>query len=138
MVKPEAGKCFFELSKAFHELAKALGDYRYANWDTLTQKERDDIENQVWTLLNFASDLNAQSVLEKVAVFEKDLKLLQSCADAMQRAAQKIAGIKLVLTDIAKAIALGGAIYLAVSTGNLQGVVAAAEGLLSDGLFKSE
>ena len=52
----------FELSKRFRDLSKKLGDYRYQNWKKLTPKQRQDLENAEWSLLNHSSDMLTAAV----------------------------------------------------------------------------
>ena len=51
-----------ELSKKFREFSIALGNYRFENWGELTPGQRQQLENQEWTLLNHASDLTTLAV----------------------------------------------------------------------------
>jgi hypothetical protein len=52
----------FELSKQFRELAINLGNYRFANWNTLTTAQRHDVEDEEWSLLNSSSDMTTKAV----------------------------------------------------------------------------
>ncbi|WP_421352315.1 hypothetical protein [Aeromonas sp. 604443] len=122
----------FNLSKSFHDLSTALGDFRYSNWNELNQEQRADLEAKQWTLFNMSSDLNATSVVLKVELFDEDIKTLKSCVVDMQAAAQKIEDIKHAIAIAAKAVAFGGAIYLAVSTGDVAAMIAAATSLMQE------
>lgn len=122
----------FSLSKSFHDLSVALGNFRYSSWNALTQTQRSDLEAKQWTLFNTASDLNAKSVVLKVKMLDTDLKILQSCTDDMRTAIQKITDVKNAVAIATKAIAFGGTIYLAASTGNVSAMVAAASSLIQE------
>ena len=119
----------FNLSKSFHDLSTALGNFRYSNWDALTSSQRTDLEAKQWTLFNTSSDLNAKSVVLKVKLLDEDIQTLKSCITDMQETAQKIADIKHAIAIAAKAVAFGGAIYLAASTGDVAAMIAAATSL---------
>jgi cob(I)alamin adenosyltransferase len=122
----------FNLSKYFHDLSTALGDFRYSNWNALTPSQRTDLENKQWTLFNMSSDLNAKSVVLKVKLLDADIQTLKSCVADMQASANKIADIKHAIAIAAKAIAFGGAIYLAASTGDVAAMIAAATSLIQE------
>lgn len=118
-----------ELSKGFHRLATVLGDYRYDHWDELSATQRGELESQQWTLFNTASDLNARSALARVKLLDADLAALKASTAAMQGAANKIRDVKHALAVATKAVALGGALYLAASTGNVAALAPAAAAL---------
>jgi hypothetical protein len=122
----------FNLSKSFHGLSGALGDYRYSNWDTLTPSQRDKLEDMQWTLLNTSSDLNSKSGILKVKLLEADIEILRSCTADMQKAIKKISNIKRVINIASMAVAFGGSIYLAASTGNVVSMIAAAKSLVQE------
>ena len=132
MSKQLSAQDIFGLSKAFHELSVTIGKYRYDHWDELTPAQRTDMEAKQWTLFNTSSDLNAQSVVLKVQLVENDLKALQLCAKAMTEAADKIADVKHAISIVTKAVAFGGTLYLAASTGNVGALIAAASALVTE------
>ena len=122
----------FELSQAFHNLSVALGNFRYANWNELTPEQRIDLESKQWTLFNTSSDLNAKSVVLKVELIEAQLQVLRSCTVGMKASAEKISDIKHAIGIAAKAVAFGGTIYLAASTGDIGTMLAAATSLTQE------
>lgn len=122
----------FELSKAFHTLSVILGNYRYDHWDDLSAKQRSDLEDNQWTLFNTASDLNARSVLIKIKLIEKEIDVLKDATSSMQAAAKKIQDIKHAISIATKAVAFGGAIYVAASTGNIAVLIPAASALIKE------
>jgi virulence-associated protein VapD len=119
------------LSRAYHDLSTGLGNYRFDNWKTLSDDERKDLEDKQWTLFNLSSDLNAQSALLALRATREDIETLQKCTKGMKKAAQTIEDIKDAITIASKAIALGGAFYLAMSTGQLSVAVIAANELIA-------
>lgn len=122
----------FDLSKSFHDLSTALGDFRYSNWDTLTPAQRADLETKQWTLFNMSSDLNSRSIVLKVKLLEADILVLRSCTADMQAVVQKIVDIKHAVAITTKAIAFAGAIYLVASTGDIAAMIAAATSLAQE------
>ena len=127
-----SAKDYFDLSRAFHDLSVTIGNYRYAHVDELTPSQRTDLEAKQWTLFNTSSDLNAKSVVLKMKLLDADLQTLKSCTTAMKDAAKKISDIKHAIAIATKAVAFGGAIYLAASTGNVGALVAAASALAAE------
>jgi len=122
----------FELSRAFHNMATVVGQYRYDHWDEFTKSQRSDLENKQWTLFNTASDLNAETVLIKIKFIEKDLQVLKSATTAMLSTAKKIKNIKHAIRIAAKAVAFGGSIYAAASTGNVVIIISTALELIEE------
>src|SRR5262249_61764781 len=52
----------FALSKSFRDLSVALGDFRFAHWNTLSESDRTTLEDEEWSLLNSASDMITKAV----------------------------------------------------------------------------
>src|SRR5262245_65965752 len=52
----------FTLSKSFRDLSVALGDFRFAHWNTLSESDRTTLEDEEWSLLNSASDMITKAV----------------------------------------------------------------------------
>ncbi|MBU1643161.1 hypothetical protein KKE54_07340 [bacterium] len=122
----------FNLSKSFHDLSSALGEFRYSNWDSLTPAQRNDLESKQWTLFNTSSDLNAKSVVLKVKLLDDEIQKIKNCISDMQATAKKITDVKHAVAIAAKAVAFGGTIYLAASTGNAAVMIAAATSLIQE------
>jgi virulence-associated protein VapD len=120
----------FDISKAFHDISTTLGEFRYSNWNALTSSQRTDLEAKQWTLFNTSSDLNAKSVVLKVKLLDTELQTLKSCIADMKAAKQKIADIKHAIAIATKAVAFGGTIYLAASTGDVAAMIGAATSLI--------
>lgn len=47
----------FELSRYFRDLGINLGNYRFANWNTLTPTQQRDVKDEEWSLFNASSDM---------------------------------------------------------------------------------
>lgn len=122
----------FDLSKSFHDLSTALGNFRYSKWDALTPSQRTDLETKQWTLFNISSDLNAKSVVLKAELLNADIQTLKSCVADMQAAAQKIRDVKHAIAIATEAVAFGGAVYLAASTGDVAAMIVAATSLIQE------
>jgi len=122
----------YELSKSFHDLSVTLGNFRYDNWNNLTPVQRNDLEAKQWTLFNTSSDLNAQSVILKIKLLDSDIQILKNCTDAMKESADKINSVKQAIVIATKAVAFGGSLYIAASTGNITAMIDAAQNLYDE------
>lgn len=122
----------FELSKGFHNLSVTIGNFRFYNWNELTKSQRDNLEALQWTLFNTSSDLNAKSVQLKMSMLADDIAVLKSSTVAMQAAAEKISDVKHAIRIATKALAFGGALYLAASTGNITALVESGKALVNE------
>ena len=99
-----------QLSRDFRELAVALGDYRFGNWRKLTPKQRRDLEDREWTLLNAASDLTTEAV---GLILDEAMGGLQQLRESTGEAKKAIRTLKRVAKGIkiaAAAVGLAGAI----------------------------
>lgn len=110
MAKKLTAEQAFELSRAFHALSTALGQFRFEHWDELSSKERQELEDKEWTLFNTASDLNARSVIMRSEILQEHVDALKRISGGMMRAAKRIDDIKRGIRIAAKAIAFGGGI----------------------------
>jgi len=100
----------FELSKQFRELAINLGNYRFANWDTLTSTQRRDLEDEEWSLLNSSSDMTTKAVglaLEESAI---NVKNITSSVGKAKRAIKKLEKVSEVIQVATAAVGLAAAI----------------------------
>lgn len=100
----------FLLAKSFRDLSVSLGDYRFANWDQLTDKQRKTIEDAEWSLLNASADIRTVAV--GLVLDETQLsyeKLQQTTSDA-KKAVEQLADIRKAIAIAAAAVSLAGAI----------------------------
>jgi hypothetical protein len=51
-----------ELARLIRDVSVSLGNYRFAHWSALDNKERTSISDMEWSLLNYSSDLITQAV----------------------------------------------------------------------------
>ena len=52
----------FKISRSFHDLSVAIGQYRFGNWETLSEDDRRTLEDEEWSLLNASSDMLTKAV----------------------------------------------------------------------------
>lgn len=119
-----------DLAKTFRDLSVALGEYRFANWTSLTKGQRDDFEDAEWTLLNYSSDFITQAVGLTLDETQTSLKNIQDATTEALKAVNTIKKINKVIVVIGAMIKLGAAIVsenpslIASATGDLVTAVA--------------
>jgi hypothetical protein len=100
----------FKLSKGFHDLSVAIGQYRFANWDTLSVGNRATLEDEEWSLLNASSDMITKAV--GLALDESDpaaQKVQQATAEAT-KAVKTLKEVGKIINVAAAAVGLAAAI----------------------------
>ena len=100
----------FLLAKSFRDLSVSLGDYRFANWSQLTDKQKKTIEDAEWSLLNASADIRTVAV--GLVLDETQLsyeKLQQTTSDA-KKAVGLLENIRKVIRIAAAAVSLAGAL----------------------------
>lgn len=116
-----------ELARWFRDLSVELGTFRFDHWGELSPAQRHNIESAEWTLLNYSSDFITSAVGLALNDVASDLAAIRKATASAKKVIAKISNVKTVLTLVAEAIALGGAIA-AKSPG---AIVAATGDLLS-------
>ena len=100
----------FLLAKSFRDLSVSLGDYRFENWDQLTDKQRKAIEDAEWSLLNASADIRTVAVglvLDETQLSYENLQ--QTTSDAKQ-AVGFLENVRKVIGIAAAAVSLAGAV----------------------------
>ena len=113
------------IAATFRRLSSALGEYRFDQWDALTEEERQRIENIEWTLLNYSSDFIAQAIVITADQLEDVRPDIDRAVDAINEVTGRIGDARTLITIATKATAFGAA----VATGNLGAIVEATAGL---------
>jgi len=100
----------FKLSKSFHDLSVSIGEYRFANWNTLSEANRKTLEDEEWSLLNASSDMITKAV--GLALDESDpaAQKVQAATAAAQKAVKTLKEVGKVITIATAAVGLGAAI----------------------------
>jgi hypothetical protein len=100
----------FKLSKSFHDLSVAIGEYRFANWNALSEDNRKTLEDEEWSLLNASSDMVTKAV--GLALDESDpaAQKVQAATAAAQKAVKTLKEVGKVITIATAAVGLGAAI----------------------------
>jgi hypothetical protein len=90
------------LSKSFRDLSVAIGDYRFAHWDALSEADRKMLEDEEWSILNASSDMVTKAV--GLALDESD-----PAAKKVQEATASALKVVKTLKDISKVIGVATA-----------------------------
>lgn len=100
----------FDLSKQFRDLAIALGNYRFANWQTLTPTQRRDIEDEEWSLINASSDMVTKAVGLALDESKSSLKLIKKSVKKAKSSIKKLKKVKQIISVASAVVGLGAAI----------------------------
>lgn len=100
----------FSLSKTLRDLSVAIGNYRFANWGSLTGKQRASLEAAEWSLLNASSDVTTIAVGlvldESQWAFDKLNGLIQKANQTLKTLAE----VRQAINIATAAVGLAGAI----------------------------
>jgi phosphomevalonate kinase len=100
----------FDLSKQFRDFAIALGNYRFANWQSLTSTQRRDIEDEEWSLINASSDMITKAVGLALDESKSSIKLINKSVRKAKRSIKKLKKVSQIITIAAATVGLGAAI----------------------------
>lgn len=107
---PLSAEDAFELSKQFRDLGINLGNYRFANWKTLTPTQRRDLEDEEWSLLNSSSDMTTKAVglaLEESGI---NVQSITSSVGKAKRAIKKLEKVSKIINIATAAVGLAAAV----------------------------
>ncbi|MFA5924576.1 MAG: hypothetical protein WC856_25360 [Methylococcaceae bacterium] len=99
-----------DLARSFREVSVQLGDYRFKNWNFLTPKQRQELEDSEWTLLNYSSDLITLAVGITLDDAKASLDRIQEATTQAKEAIETIKNIKKAIIIAGAVIKLGAAI----------------------------
>lgn len=99
-----------DLARQFHDLATAVGDYRFEHWDDLTKGERDRLKDVQLTLLNNSTHFITELVGVILDDAQGDLDTLSKVTAKAERVLKNIADVKKGIEIAAELVKLGAAI----------------------------
>ncbi len=99
-----------ELSSLFRDVSVALGNYRFANWGNLSQRDREAIEGIEWTLLNYSSDFTTLAVGLTLDETDASLAKIKQATNKAKASIKRIKNIKKVIGVAGAVVKLGAAI----------------------------
>jgi hypothetical protein len=100
----------FDLSKQFRDFAIALGNYRFANWQSLTTTQRRDIEDEEWSLINASSDMITKAVGLALEESEASVRSIKKSVSKAKKAIKKLEKVKGIIEVASAMVGLGAAI----------------------------
>lgn len=117
-----------EIANSFRKLSSELGDYRFSNWNSLSEKERRRIESLEWTLLNYSSDMTATAIKIATDRIQEEVQNIKSATQHLQNAIDRTENVKKVIGIATKTVTLAASI----STGNVVAIKEASDSLLEE------
>ncbi|PYM46992.1 MAG: hypothetical protein DME16_13635 [Candidatus Rokuibacteriota bacterium] len=98
------------LSKSYRDLSVAIGDFRFRNWNTLSEADRKALEEKEWALLNASSDMVTKAVGLTLDESDAAAKKVQGAAATAEKAVKTLKEVRKVITIAAAAVGLAAAI----------------------------
>ena len=98
------------LSKSYRDLSVAIGDFRFKNWNTLSEGDRKALEEKEWALLNASSDMVTKAVGLTLDESDAAAKKVQGAAATAEKAVKTLKEVRKVITIATAAVGLAAAI----------------------------
>jgi hypothetical protein len=98
------------LSKSYRDLSVAIGDFRFGNWNTLSEADRKALEEKEWALLNASSDMVTKAVGLTLDESDAAAKKVQGAAATAEKAVKTLKEVRKVITIATAAVGLAAAI----------------------------
>ena len=98
------------LSKSYRDLSVAIGDFRFKNWNTLSEADRKTLEEKEWALLNASSDMVTKAVGLILDESAAAAKKVQGAATTAEKAVKTLKDVRKVITVATAAVGLAAAI----------------------------
>ncbi|WP_086930715.1 hypothetical protein [Agarilytica rhodophyticola] len=117
-----------EIANSLRKLSSDLGDYRFTNWNSLSEEERGRIESLEWTLLNYSSDMTATAIEIAADSIQEEVQHIKTTTQHLQNAIDRAESVRKVIGVATKAVTLAASI----STGNVTAIIESSEGLLEE------
>src|SRR5882724_1561467 len=92
------------LSKSYRDLSVAIGDFRFKNWNTLSEGDRKALEDKEWALLNASSDMVTKAVGLTLDESDAAAKKVQGAAATAEKAVKTLKEVRKVITIAAAAV----------------------------------
>ena len=100
----------FALSKSFRDLSVSIGDFRFNNWSTLSEADRNSLEDEEWSLLNASSDMVTKAVGLTLDESQAGIQKVQAATRSAQKAVKTLNDVRKVITVAAASVGLAAAI----------------------------
>jgi hypothetical protein len=119
------------LAESFHEMAVAVGRYRFAQWTRLSARQRQSLESAQWTLLNASSDFTARAIELTVDDMQDALRGIASATTRLNHALLSVTAVSKAVKLAATGVKLAAAImsgHAAAILSAIKEAASAAEG----------
>ena len=100
----------FELSRQFHDLLVALGNFRFDHWNALPSGKRKELEDLQFWVLDYSSKFNALSIRIQIDDLQPTLDAVRKATDAMAHSIEQIKHIEKAIRIGTAAVTLGAAV----------------------------
>lgn len=100
----------FILAQEFHDLAFAIGNFRFANFDDLSSDERKLLEDLQFDVMNDSTKFNAISIDLALNDLQSTLDDINGATDRMKDAINHLKDVGKVINIATAAVTLGAAI----------------------------
>jgi hypothetical protein len=100
----------FKISRSFHDLSVAIGQYRFGNWETLSEDNRRTLEDEEWSLLNASSDMLTKAVGLSLDESDPTGQKVEAATNAATKAVKTLKQVGKVINVAAAAVGLAAAI----------------------------
>lgn len=99
-----------ELANNFLGLAQAIGDFRYNNWNELSQPQNQQLGNLQWSILNYGEDILALSTTLVMDDVQTSLDKINNITVEIKATIQQLKNIQKAINVAAAIVTLGGAV----------------------------
>lgn len=100
----------YQLATWYNSLARAIGDYRFDNWNKLSEEERTKLENKEYSVRNASTDFVELALRLTLTDLAGTLKRIKQATDQMKSAIKHLQNVGKAIKIATAAVTLGGAI----------------------------
>jgi len=98
------------LANNFLGLGQAIGDFRYDNWNELSQPQNQQLSNLQWSILNYGEDILALSTTLVMDDVQTSLDKINNITVEIKATIQQLKNIQKAINVAAAIVTLGGAV----------------------------
>ena len=98
------------LANNFLGLAQAIGDFRYDNWNELSQPQNQQLSNLQWSILNYGEDILALSTTLVMDDVQTSLDKINNITVEIKTTIHQLKNIQKAINVAAAIVTLGGAV----------------------------
>jgi|SRR6185437_5938938 len=99
-----------ELSNDFLSLGQAIDDFRFANWNELSQPQNQQLSDLRWSILDYGEDIFALSTVLVMDDVQSSLDKINNITVEIKSTIQQLKNIQKVINVAAAIVTFGGAV----------------------------